>query len=136
MSRNLFPDWMQNAACAKGELDEAYFSEETSDGAYSDDLLHAKATCLNCPVRRPCLEYAYDLERTYDDEGNDHIGTFRQGVFGGSTGEQRQSFAEVPDRTDTLLTYLDSEARELQIAPVNMRLIAASPRRKEFANAG
>jgi len=46
--------WRIDARCADGTsaLVDLFFSEQL------DDILRAKAFCLECPVRQPCLEAA------------------------------------------------------------------------------
>ena len=50
-------DWQDLARCndGTGSMTELFFSEQL------DDIAAAKAFCLDCPVREPCLEGA--LER-------------------------------------------------------------------------
>jgi WhiB family redox-sensing transcriptional regulator len=48
------PDWQSQARCndGTGSLVELFFSEQI------DDIAAAKAFCLECPVKEPCLEGA------------------------------------------------------------------------------
>jgi WhiB family redox-sensing transcriptional regulator len=48
------PDWQAEALCADGTgaLVELFFSEQL------DDIAAAKAFCLGCPVKDPCLDGA------------------------------------------------------------------------------
>jgi WhiB family transcriptional regulator, redox-sensing transcriptional regulator len=63
-------EWMAQGACrATPEVD--FFP---NDGA---GVAAAQKVCANCPVRRPCLEFALDLAITH-------------GVWGGTSDRQRQ----------------------------------------------
>ncbi len=48
------PDWQDLARCndGTGSMTELFFSEQL------DDIAAAKAFCLECPVKEPCLEGA------------------------------------------------------------------------------
>ena len=48
------PDWQEFARCndSTGSMTELFFSEQL------DDIASAKAFCLECPVKEPCLEGA------------------------------------------------------------------------------
>jgi WhiB family redox-sensing transcriptional regulator len=48
------PDWQEFARCndGSGSMLELFFSEQL------DDIAAAKAFCLECPVREPCLDGA------------------------------------------------------------------------------
>jgi WhiB family redox-sensing transcriptional regulator len=48
------PEWQEFARCndGTGSMTELFFSEQL------DDIAAAKAFCLECPVREPCLEGA------------------------------------------------------------------------------
>ena len=48
------PDWQELARCndCTSSMTELFFSEQL------DDIAAAKAFCLECPVREPCLEGA------------------------------------------------------------------------------
>lgn len=46
-------DWKADAACARGDVDPEWF--HTDQPHYVE---RAKAVCVDCPVRVPCLEFA------------------------------------------------------------------------------
>ena len=50
------PDWQELARCndGTGSMTELFFSEQL------DDILRAKAFCVECPVRDECLTAAMD----------------------------------------------------------------------------
>lgn len=72
-------EWRLRAACA-GSWDDMY-PAHPGDRRYR---LPAKQLCVPCPVRRDCLRYAMDTERSEYE---------RFGVWGGLTPEERQELA-------------------------------------------
>lgn len=71
--------WFADALCREVGVD--LFFPGKGGGA-----LAAKAVCARCPVRRPCLEYALDVES--GDLGADN--TWSYGVYGGTTPNERR----------------------------------------------
>jgi hypothetical protein len=94
------PWWAPVAACAwVGKPDallEEFFAEEVSNGEPTDVVLGAKARCLDCPVRRNCLEWAMEHE---------HGGEYREGIFGGLTPRERGEVADA----DAGMAVLDEQ---------------------------
>jgi transcription factor WhiB len=114
MLRSPLPDWTRRGNCAQGQLDERFFAEETSDGRFSDDIIAAKAVCFSCPVKGPCLEWAYANERS----------TYREGLYAGTTGPERERFSESPEN---IWAYLDEQARVIPgIRPERLRCVWSS----------
>ena len=74
--------WWERAAC-RGMDREVFYAPPDSG-----DVILALATCAGCPVREQCLELAMRAES----------GTYREGIFGGYTAEQRKALARA--RTD------------------------------------
>lgn len=67
----LFPSWTRDAACRGQELpgrlyrdaftDEVGQQQEIEDYAWPERTVNALRTCSGCPVKRQCLEYAFEL---------------------------------------------------------------------------
>lgn len=51
------PAWMAEAAC-RGVGAATFFPER------GQSVIEAKAICARCPVRKPCLEYAFETTST------------------------------------------------------------------------
>jgi hypothetical protein len=95
--RMVQPWWAPMAACAwEGKPDallEEFFAEEVSNGEPTDVVLGAKARCLDCPVRRNCLEWALEHE-----DGAE----YREGIFGGLTPRERSEITDVEHGIEVL----------------------------------
>ena len=68
--------WLEAAACRSHE--PSLFFPVGTTGPSIHDIEKAKSICGGCPVRAECLQYAMDTGPQY-------------GIFGGLTGEERQS---------------------------------------------
>lgn len=73
-------DWMPRGAC-HGEDPELFFPI-TAAGAAQRQIAAAKAVCLRCPVRGPCLSYA--------------LTTSPDGIWGGTTPDERHRARRSP----------------------------------------
>ena len=69
-------DWREAGACA--QLDPDLFFPISSTGPAREQIAKAKAICGECPVRRPCLEFALDHDLVH-------------GIWGGTTPQDRQA---------------------------------------------
>lgn len=68
-------NWQDLAACRGTDTDRFFpISRKNQSCA---DISFAVSICKVCPVRRPCLNYAMSMPRTY-------------GIWGGTTEEQRR----------------------------------------------
>jgi len=65
--------WMPRSAC-QGEDPEIFFPMAATGPALGQ-ISAAKAICIRCPVRQPCLHYA--------------VATIQDGIWGGTTTEER-----------------------------------------------
>jgi WhiB family transcriptional regulator, redox-sensing transcriptional regulator len=69
-------DWVQRAKC-KDEDPELFFPIGTT-GPAAEQIERARAVCMQCPVREPCLEWALAT-------GQD------AGVWGGTSEDERRA---------------------------------------------
>lgn len=69
------PDWVDRANCA-GLPQDVFFSEDSSD------IDSARRICGRCVVQADCLAFAFETDET-----------MREGVYGGTTGEERAAYA-------------------------------------------
>lgn len=69
-------DWREAGACAHADPD--LFFPISSTGRALGQIEKAKAICAVCPVRQPCLEYAFKHDLAH-------------GIWGGTTPEDRQA---------------------------------------------
>lgn len=84
-------EWRTDAACKDyaDRIDDPFFNDESD---WNDRDTHnpgqelALALCRHCPVRRQCLDYEMDYERTHP--GSAHGQFF--GIWGGTTPQQRK----------------------------------------------
>jgi WhiB family transcriptional regulator, redox-sensing transcriptional regulator len=76
----LRPDWRLAAACRESDP-ELFFPAETTKPA-AHQIAKAKAICLACPVRTPCLGWA--LKHDLHD-----------GIWGGTTEQERRALRVV-----------------------------------------
>lgn len=122
------PEFFEQAACA-GEpgkprswkyVDDFFVEDDiTEDFTKLPETIQRKMeTCYDCPVRRQCLEYAYDHETHIDDE--DKLkpkiveDDTRFGVWGGIPGRFRARFAHEPDRLDVCEEWFQTVAHRLR----------------------
>ena len=87
----LFPAWTRDAACRGQELpgrlyrdaftDEVGQQQDIETYAWPERTVNALRTCAGCPVKRECLEYAFEL--------NPKPRQF--GVFSGTPGRIREA---------------------------------------------
>jgi WhiB family redox-sensing transcriptional regulator len=68
-------EWVHEAACRGSDI-ELWFDPNR--------VKEAKRICSSCPVRAECLESALQ------DESRWHFKSFKYGVRGGMTGEERE----------------------------------------------
>lgn len=68
-------DWRSLAACRSADPD--LFFPISAAGPALDQAAQAKAVCAGCQVQQACLDFAMTTEQTH-------------GVWGGTTGEERQ----------------------------------------------
>jgi hypothetical protein len=117
----MFPDWTADAICRgdrrpnvmgrtggfpAGVTWKTAFLDDTGYHADLDDYatgttLDAMALCAQCPVRRECAEYAYEVEMVPIDRWwtSELIESdLRFGVFGGLPGGVRERLASHPER--------------------------------------
>lgn len=125
------PQWTDQAACRSASLPDTphpsnrarTMSQQPgmpSDVHFLDDLtaiknienydwpatvIDAMRVCGECPVRQPCLAYAFDIEQTTPDYAASWASTFEQqelpmrfGIYGGAPGPVRERFAPMADR--------------------------------------
>jgi WhiB family redox-sensing transcriptional regulator len=94
----LLPEWAPLAACA-GKDSNIWFPE--SDRASATEAVQkARRICLLCPVRKECLEWAFE-----------NVHSTVEGVYGGTTGEEReQALKEGPGYIERLLSEEKTEA--------------------------
>lgn len=113
-------DW-PDAACASDGLDP--------DDWFTDDLvttparlegrglpsttLEAMETCWSCPVRRFCLQYAFEIEqrerRTWFSADHTEL-RYRAGIYGAVPGFMREALADDPDRIAVLNEWVATVA--------------------------
>lgn len=114
------PAWTLQGACFSGgrsDYLEDFFAEETSDGQLTGQGIRAKRLCAVCPVRRECLEWAFEK----DDP------QYRTGTFGGLSGSERMLVANAIDPIAVGLKVLEDQ--------ITSGLITERvPRRKELAH--
>jgi WhiB family redox-sensing transcriptional regulator len=73
--------WRQHARCLGADPDVFYPSSDADEAADA-----AKAVCMVCPVREPCLEHAITARE-------------KQGVWGGLTERERRRLVRQRRRT-------------------------------------
>lgn len=81
--------WQDEAACIDSDIE---FVSDTRGGGLREEVAQAKAICAECPVRRECLEYAFEQQSSTKD-----------GVYGGTAGWERWPLRDHPDRIELLL---------------------------------
>lgn len=119
------PSWMERAACSESTTKgaESYFDDEVKDGAehFPDTTYPAMETCRDCPVRRPCLEQAYEYEwHLQAIKGTAPVryewveDGARFGIWGGVPGRIRERFAADPDRLDRCEEWFEQTAETLR----------------------
>jgi hypothetical protein len=120
------PEWADKAACRGMDTTRIFDVELPSDGTMTETVLRAKRICSDCPVRRECLEFAFEHDGVgappVDDEEVDFTpGRFADVVYGQLTGRQRMSLSQYEDRvergmalaaTERLAWWLDSVRKE------------------------
>lgn len=81
-----YPDFEEHGTPPCAESDpEAFFPQDRPDGNFMPNRLaypmerEAKLTCLECPYKLRCLEYALKNEEV-------------QGIWGGTTEQERRKF--------------------------------------------
>lgn len=95
------PDWMSDARCKDSDTEDFFVDE----AAYlTTPILKAKRICARCPLKRDCVEYAYSSP--YSEE---------QGIYGGTTGRERQAAKEEPDRIDYLMAQVDEQVKSYRL---------------------
>lgn len=122
------PAWMQRAACA-GEDEprewaytDRFFTDEVTDApklVFPETVYRAMKTCHECPVRRECLQDAYETERhmvaipkTYPERYREVEDEDRYGIRGGVPGQIRQRYARHPSRLDACERWFAAVARK------------------------
>ncbi|SDK99188.1 WhiB family transcriptional regulator [Nonomuraea jiangxiensis] len=71
-------DWTRRAACL--DFDPELFFPISLEGPSQSQVERAKNVCQECPVRRPCLDYALTTRQA-------------DGVWGGTDPAQRRELA-------------------------------------------
>lgn len=92
-------------ACCRGRTDLFFrddVSEKNGQLVETEKILQAKTICARCPVRRQCLEYAFESED----------GEFRSGIYGGMTGQEREQQAHNPHRLEALGAMFERQVWE------------------------
>lgn len=110
-SSELFDDWTAEAACRRFSLPgrhwEAPFKDDVAEKRqpssyeWSETAVDAMRVCASCPVRRRCLEYAFEIEKSEGDQwwsGELVEEDRRFGIFGMVPGRIREHFAQQTDR--------------------------------------
>ena len=87
--RSLDTSWMDQARCADSELD---FVPTHGFSGYAADLAELREVCADCPVKRECLEYAFEQRTSLVD-----------GFYAGTVGAQRKRVKDIPGRVELLL---------------------------------
>ena len=87
--RSLTADWMDDASCRDSGLE---FVIEERGPAAGENLALRLAVCSDCPVKRECLEYAFEQPSS-----------IAYGVYGGTAGFQRRTAQHLPNRIELLL---------------------------------
>ena len=96
-----FPAWMGLAACASnGDRTDDFYAEDTSDGQSTEQVLAAKRMCATCVVRPECIGWSLAHESRH---------TFRSGIFGGLTPDERGIIAQAVDPIAMGLHVLDQQ---------------------------
>lgn len=75
-------DWMSRGACHRA--DPELFFPIAAEGPALEQINAAKRICLRCVVRAPCLSFG--------------LTTARDGIWGGTTPEERRDMRKHPDR--------------------------------------
>jgi WhiB family redox-sensing transcriptional regulator len=81
--------WRAQSACREMGTEVFYNTENERGPAKRSRNVAAKSVCMSCPVRRPCLEWALEVDEPY-------------GVWGGLTPEERSQL-----RTELVATKRD-----------------------------
>jgi WhiB family redox-sensing transcriptional regulator len=69
--------WRERSACREMGTDMFYPAEKERGSAKRVRIAAAKSVCRTCPVQRPCLKWALDVEEPF-------------GVWGETTPEERK----------------------------------------------
>lgn len=112
-------DWRTRAACRAPEVDQALFFPPPLEIGQNWDTTEAKAVCATCPVRRPCLVDAFELD--------EHHGV-RGGVNMASRDDRRAARAVLDAGGAIMPGRHCEECGEHFIAALNQRLCSASCR--------
>lgn len=123
-SLDLFAEWTADAACRNYSspgapwswmfADEVAERPEGTEYEWPDKVLQAMAVCAGCPVRRECLQEAYETEQQQSVEwwsGEPVESDRRFGVRGGLPGRQRERFAPLEDRLERSEAWFDALSR-------------------------
>lgn len=104
-------DWQLRAAC-KG-MDEAGFEPDLpSNERPLNTTKAAKRACAYCPVRRECLQFAFDnafYEWEADPDDPESGGSADGMVYGGMTGRERSKIRHLEDRVDVGLAMFEAQ---------------------------
>ncbi len=110
------PKWASSGLCA-GRDTADWFADDVADSpnpTFPSRVSRSMKTCHACPVRRPCLEYAFEMERSVDVQrwwsGEPVEERRRFGVYGGVPGRIREHLADDPDRIEKCEEWLEAEA--------------------------
>ena len=104
-------EWVGHALCGKMNPDIFYPEEESTirgNGVTKPPtpVLRAKNICYRCPVRKECLEDAYN---------DPHIYGKWVGIRAGLTGPERRRLVDQPDRTELAWDLLQLQIRQFGI---------------------
>jgi hypothetical protein len=108
--KNYDPDWRDYASC-RGDDPAKFFFEDTSPNH------EARRTCITCPVRLDCLEYATEHEKEF-------------GIWGGVTARVRLTLRRLMLRTkvDTVEKLLATKSNAvLSTYPAPRRVYRRAP---------
>ena len=90
-------DWMSRGAC-QGADPELFFPI-AANGPALEQIWAAKGICRCCPVRRPCLSFG--------------LKTPQDGIWGGTTREERSAMRKHPARMAAQMCQLASPATDV-----------------------
>lgn len=129
LTRERMPDWTALARCreftTRGRAvwtqafrDEVAARPEPDDYEWPQGVTTwGMKECAQCPVRRRCLEYAFDRERMMPSDKNPWFWVpsegqqmRRFGIFGGVPGRIREHFAEASDPVEASDAWFKSFA--------------------------
>lgn len=129
MQSRYLPEWTADAACRSDSIGGSgpqiagttwswMFLDDVAsrpDGReyWPDKVMQAMRVCAGCPVRRECLEYAYESEKGVNDtwwSGEPVERDTRSGVFGGVPGRIREQHGPHPDRIQRSTEWFESLA--------------------------